>query len=210
MKIKSITPKFTALALLPAAVLALTSCSSTEPQAEPPAAMGASRTAVFEPGVPGGVLIEKFKESATITAIDPATRKVTLVKTDGTQATFVAGPEVANFAQIAVGDQVKATVTDKLLIFVPKSGEASAGGAAGVVALTPLGEKPGGVMADTVEFTAKVTAVSLWHHTATLQLPDGSSKTVKVRPDVTLTKETVGTEVVIRITEAVAVSVEKP
>ena len=210
MKIKSITPKFTALALLPAAVLALTSCSSTEPQAEPPAAMGASRTAVFEPGVPGGVLIEKFKETATVTAIDPATRKVTLVKTDGTQASFIAGPEVANFAQIQVGDQVKATVTEELMMFVPRPGESTGAGAASVVALVPLGEKPGGVMADTVEFTAKVTAVSLWHHTATLQLPDGSSKTVKVRPDVTLTKETVGTEVVIRTTEAVAISVEKP
>ena len=207
---KSTTPKFTALALLPAAVIALTSCSSTEPQAEPPATVGASRTSVYEPGVPGGVTIEKFRESATVTAIDPATRKVTLVKTDGAKVSFVAGPEVANFAQIQVGDQVKATWTDKLLIFVPKPGEASAGGAAGVVALAPLGEKPGGLLADTVEFTAKVTAVSLWHHTATLQLPDGSSKTVKVRPDVTLTKETVGTEVVIRITEAVAVSVEKP
>jgi len=50
----------------------------------------------------------------------------------------------------------------------------------------------------------------LWHHTATLQLPDGSSKTFKVRPDVELTKDNVGTEVVIRTTEAVAISVEKP
>jgi phage baseplate assembly protein gpV len=165
---------------------------------------------VIQFGVPGGVMVNTYKETATVTAIDPATRKVTLVKTDGTQDTFIAGPEVANFAQIEVGDQVKATVTDKLLMFVPKPGESSSGGAATAVALAPLGEKPGGVMADTVEFTAKVTAVSLWHHTATLQFPDGSSKTFDVRPDVTLTKETVGTEVVIRTTEAVAVSVEKP
>ena len=210
MKIKSITPKFTALALLPATMLALTSCSSTEPKAEPPSTVAMSKTAVYEPGVPGGVLIEKFKETATVTAIYPATRKVTLVKTDGSQATFVAGPEVANFAQIQVGDQVKATVTDRVSIFVPKPGESAADFAAGALALAPLGEKPGGVMADTVQFTAKVTAVSLWHHTATLQMPDGSSKTVKVRPDVTLTKDNVGAEVVIRITEAVAVSVEKP
>ena len=198
------------VALLPAAMIALTSCSSTEPQTEPPSTVAASRTAVYEPGVPGGVLIEKFKESATVTGIDPITRKVTLVKTDGTQVSFIAGPEVANFAQIAVGDQIKATVTDKVSLFVPKAGESAADLAAAVVALAPLGEKPGGVMADTVQFTAKVTAVSLWHHTATLQLSDGSSKTFKVRPDVTLTKETVGTEVVIRTTQAVAVSVEKP
>ena len=198
------------VALLPAAAIALTSCSSTESKIEPAANVTESRTAVYEPGVPGGVMVEKFRESATVTAIDPATRKVTLVKTDGTNVTFVAGPEVANFAQIQVGDQVKATWTDKVLIFVPKPGEASTGGTVSAVALAPLGEKPGAVLADTVEFTAKVTAVSLWHHTATLQLPDGSSKTVKVRPDVVLTKETVGTEVVIRITEAHAISFEKP
>ena len=199
-------------ALLPATILTFTSCS-TEPKCESKCenkVAGASLTAVFEPGVPGGVLIEKFKESATVTGIDPLTRKVTLVKTDGTHATFIAGPEVANFAQIQVGDQVKATVTDKVSLFVPKPGESAADFAAGALALAPLGEKPGGVMADTVQFTAKVTAVSLWHHTATLQFPDGSSKTFKVRPDVTLTKETVGTEVVIRTTQAVAVSVEKP
>ena len=207
---KSITPKFTALALLPAAVIALTSCSSTQPQAEPLSTVGATRTAVYEPGVPGGVLTEQFKETATVTAIDPATRKVTLVDKNSTQVSFIAGPEVANFAQIQVGDQVKATVTDRVSLFVPKPGESAADLAAGVVALAPLGEKPGGLMADTVQFTAKVTAVSLWHHTATLQLPDGTSKTFKVRPDVTLTKETVGTEVVVRTTQAVAISVEKP
>jgi hypothetical protein len=61
-----------------------------------------------------------------------------------------------------------------------------------------------------VQFTAKITSVDLKRHTATLQLPDGTSKTFNVRPDVELTKETVGVDVVIRVTAAVAVSVEKP
>ena len=65
-------------------------------------------------------------------------------------------------------------------------------------------------MADTVEVTAKVKSVDLKNHRATLQLPDGRTKTFKVRPDVELTKETVGAEVVIRITEAIAISVSKP
>jgi hypothetical protein len=65
-------------------------------------------------------------------------------------------------------------------------------------------------MAETTQFTTKVTAVDLKHHTATLQLPDGTSKTFNVRPDVELTKETVGVDVVIRTTQAVAISVEKP
>jgi hypothetical protein len=61
-----------------------------------------------------------------------------------------------------------------------------------------------------VQVTAKVTAIDLKHHKATLQLPDGTSKTFAVRPDVDLTQRKVGEEVVIRFTEALAISVEKP
>jgi hypothetical protein len=204
MKIKTLG----LVVLLPAAMLALASCSTTGSDAGPTAAT--HRTAVFEPGVPGGVLIETTRETATVTAIDKATRKVTLTTTDGTKTTVTAGPEVANFAQLEVGDQVKATLTDKVVLFVPKPGESSAGGVISTTALAPLGEKPGGVMADTVEFTARVTAVDLKRHTATLHFPDGSNRTFPVRPDVELTQQTVGTEVVIRTTQAVAVSVEKP
>jgi hypothetical protein len=65
-------------------------------------------------------------------------------------------------------------------------------------------------MASTVQVAAKVTAIDLKHHKATLQLPDGSSKSFDVRPDVDLTQRKVGEEVVIRFTEALALSVEKP
>ena len=209
MKIKSITPKFTALALLPAAVIAFTSCSSTPHCCSTPQ-VKSSAAAVYEPGVPGGIMVETYKETATVTGIDKANRKVTLVTPDGTKSTVKAGPEVANFDQIEVGDQVKAIVTDELVIFVRKPGEPAGDGAASVVALAPIGDKPGGLMADTVEFTAKVKSVDLKRHRATLQFPDGTSKTFKVRKDVELTKETVGVDVVIRTTEAIAVSVKKP
>ena len=45
---------------------------------------------------------------------------------------------------------------------------------------------------------------------ATLQFPDGTAKTIKVRDDVDLTKAAVGEDVVIRASEALAISVEKP
>ena len=200
---KPITPKLTVLALLPAALLSLTSCS-TEPKGE-----HAGYTAV-EPGVAGGVRIETYKETATVTGIDKATRKVTLVTPDGTKSTVKCGPEVANFAQIEVGDQVKATVTEQLVIFVRNPGEPSGDGAAAAVALAPLGAKPGGVMANTEEITAKVKSIDVKHRKATLLFPDGTSKSFKVRKDVDMTKHSVGDEVVIRATEAVAISVEKP
>ena len=217
MKIKTLG----LVALLPAAVIAFTSCSSTSessstpefsssPQSSSPPQANTATAVAYQPGVPGGVVVETFKESATVTAIDRATREVTLVTKDGTKTTVKAGPEVANFAQIEVGDQVKASVTERLVIFVRKPGEPAGDGAASVVALAPIGDKPGGVMANTEEFTAKVKSIDVKHHQATLQLPDGTSKTFDVRPDVDLTKQTVGADVVIHTTEAIAISVEKP
>ncbi len=78
------------------------------------------------------------------------------------------------------------------------------------VALAPKGDKPWGAVANTVEVTAKVTSIDLKRHKATLQFPDGKSKTFAVRPDEDLTKVPIGQEVVISTTESVAVFVEKP
>jgi hypothetical protein len=191
------------LALLPAALLAFTSCSST-PKLEP------TTTAAYQQGVPGGVYVETYKNTATVTAVDAATRHVTLVTPDGRKETFKAGPEVINFDQIHVGDQVKATLTEQLAVYMAKDNPPASDGQAALVALAPKGAKPGGLMANTLQVVAKVTAIDLKHHKATLQFPDGTKHTVAVRQDVDLTKRQVGEEVVIRCTEAVAISVEKP
>jgi hypothetical protein len=190
-------------ALLPAAVLTLASCSSE------PAGNGTSTT-MIQPGVPGGTMVNTYEETATVTGIDRTTREVTLAAPDGTKSTVVCGPDVANFAQIQRGDQVKAMVTEQLVVYVRKPGEPSGDGAAAAVALAPIGAKPGVVMAQTQEITAKVEAIDLANRKATLQFPDGTTKTFKVRDDVDLTKQTVGSDVVFRTTEGVAISVEKP
>jgi hypothetical protein len=194
---------FATITLLPAGMLAFISCSST-PQGESATMVSA------EKGVPGGTVVQTYKVTATVTAIDAATRKVTLVTPDGKKSTFKAGPEVANFAQIQVGDQVKATVAEQLVVFVRKNGEPPSDGETAAVALTPLGAKPGVLMANTVEVTAKIEALDLEHRKATLRFPDGTSQTVSVRKDVDMTKGKIGDEVVIRTTEALAISVEKP
>jgi hypothetical protein len=65
-------------------------------------------------------------------------------------------------------------------------------------------------MADTAEVTTRVKSVDLKQHKATLEFPDGSTKTVAVRPNAKLSATDVGREVVIQVTQAVAVRVEKP
>lgn len=193
-----------ALALFPTALLALTSCSTSAP---PP--VETTSTAAFEHGVPGGVFVETHKMTANVTDVDAASRKITLLAADGKKTAVKCGPEVINFDQIHVGDQVKATVTDELVAAMAGPG-APSDGAASVVLLAPKGAKPGGIMAGTVQVTAKIAAIDLKHHKATLQFPDTTTKSVAVRPDVDLTLRKVGEEVVLRVTETVAISVEKP
>jgi len=200
------TTKLAALALLSAALLALTSCSSTSPGPSVETTSASS----FQQGVPGGIVVETHKMTATVTAIDPVGRKVTLVSPDGQKTTVKCGPEVINFDQIRLGDQLKVIVVEELVAYLAEAGAPPTDGGAAVMLLAPKGARPGGVVAAVVQVTAKVTALDLKKHKATLQFPDGSTKTIAVRPDVDLTKRQVGEEVVIRCTEAVALSVERP
>jgi len=199
-----ITLKLAALALLPSAICILTACESDAPKGERTTIVAAKE------GVPGGVIVETYKTTATVTAVNASTRKVTLVAPDGAKTDFKAGPEVVNFDQIRVGDQVKVTVAEQLVVFLRKNGEPASDGRVTAVALAPKGAKPGVLMADTVEVTAKVKSIDLKHHKATLLFPDGKSRTFAARKDVDLTKVSIGEDVVIRTTEAIAITVEKP
>lgn len=202
-----------AAALLPVAALTFGACCSSskcEPKcASAPGGKAASLTAI-QPGVPGGAVVETYTQTATVTGIDKAARNVTMVTKEGTKITYKAGPEVVNFNQIEVGDQVNAVMSEQLVVFARKAGEPSDDGAASVLVRAPLGEKPGVMVANTEEVTAKVKSIDMKGRKATLLFPDGTSKTFKVRQDVDLTKYTAGDEVVFRTTEAMAVSVEKP
>jgi hypothetical protein len=193
------------LGLLTGAMLVVTSCSSSEnPNVKK------TQSLTVQEGVPGGIYVETYEGNGTITAIDALNRTLTMVRPDGAEATFNAGPGVVNFPQLRVGDKVKATLTDELVVFVKKKDAPAVDGAAAAVLLAPKGGKPGGIVADTVQITTRVESVDLEHHKATLRFPDGSVKTIAVRADVELSPSSVGTEVVIRSTKALALSVEKP
>ncbi len=204
---KKQTLKWAGAALLPAVMLAVTSCSSTD---EGQGSGQGTTSVATQPGVPGGVLVNTYQETATVTAIDEASRKLTLTTPDGNKSEVECGPDVVNFPQIQVGDQVKATVAEQVAVYMATDAPPQSDGSAGMVALAPVGAKPGAVMAHTVQVTATVTAIDLKEHKATLQFPDGTTKTFKVRPDVDLTQRKVGEQVVLRYTAALAISVEKP
>ena len=205
---KQITQKLIASAIVPAALLTLAACSS---DSKPPAPKAeTSGATIVQPGVPGGIVVETYTMTANVVHIDGPGREVILATPDGKRQGVKCGPEVVNFDQIRVGDQLKVTVAEEVAVYMASDAEPASTGGGALVALAPKGAKPGGVMAATVQVTATVTAIDLGHHKATLTFADGSTKTVAVRHDVDLTKRKVGEKVVIRKTEAMALSVEKP
>lgn len=196
---------FGSLVLAAATLFILTACSTTSPP--PPAASGGA--VAYQEGVPGGVIVNTVDISARVTAIDQAKREITLLGPDGEKHTVTVGPEAVNFDQVKVGDLVKATVTEELVIYLDDEGAPASEGEAGVVALAPKGAKPEGLMAQTRQVKATVTKIDQTKRTATLRFDDGTTEIFPVREDIDLDRRKVGDRVVFRVTEMIAISVEK-
>lgn len=167
-----------------------------------------SRTDAYAEGVPGGAVLETEELMASVSAVDKAKRTFTLRDDLGNKRTLVAPEQMQNFDQLQVGDRVKAVIAQERIVYLRQPGEPVEDGVAGVLATAPLGDKPGMLSADTVEITALVKGMDTTLRTATLQLPDGSERTIKVRPDVDMKTEYLGRQVVLRVTTAVAISVQ--
>jgi hypothetical protein len=198
MKINTL--KLATLALVPAALLAFSSCSTTDGTEE--------MAAVETPD--GAIIVDKYTMTATVTGIDAANRKVTLVAPNGAKTTYKVGPAAINFGQIQVGDQVNATVTEEAAVLLRQPGTAASVGAGAAVALAPVGAKPGGMLVDTHEVTATISAIDAKHHKVTFQLADGTTRKVKVGKQINLAQVQVGDAVTVQLSEGLAITVTKP
>lgn len=216
-------------ALLGAAFLVFSGCATTESQPPQLPQDKESSAAIFKEGVAGGVFVETMELNANVTAVDYENRVVTLLASDGEEFTVPVGPEAVNFDQIEVGDVVKTTLTEELVIgILPEhaavpDGRAMKGlgyietdeveplpdGTTGIVALAARGSRPGGIIASTTQVTATVLAINEENRTATLRTDDGGIEIFPVRDDIDLSQHKIGERVVFQTTEMIAISVEK-
>lgn len=223
---QSIHPRLIVLVILSATFAILSACSSpseetsevaveapsevsTGAPAEMPSQPEVASTAIFEEGVPGGVVVNTLDMSAKVVAIDSATRGLTLMGPEGNEFEVTVGPEAVNFDQVQVGDMVNATLTEQLVIFMGDETSAQNDGVDEIVLGAAEGEQPAGLAAETAQLTGTVTAIDSENRTATLEFEDGSSKTIAVRDDIDLSQHDVGEKVVFQVTEMFAISVEK-
>lgn len=162
----------------------------------------------FTQGVPGGTVVEAEEMQALVTAVNLDQRSFTLMDRSGSKRTFEAPPEMKNFERLKVGDRVTARVMLERIIYLREPAEAAREGAAGLLASAPENSKPGMLAAQTIQITAIIKGMDTTLRTATLQMPDGSERVVKVRPDIDMKTEYLGRAVVLRLTSAAVISVD--
>ena len=150
-----------------------------------------------------------IKLTATITAIDPKTREVTLKGPEGNEVTIEAGPRVKNFGQMKVGDKVNAEYVEALSIELKKGGgqpvavteHAGAGSA-------KAGKMPAGAAGRTVTVVADVVGLDPQAQTITLRGPQHTVD-VKVRDPEQFKLIAKGDQVEATYAEALAMKVER-
>lgn len=134
-------------------------------------AQSAAVVAGSGPGVAAAA--QTVKLSATITAIDKATRDITLKGPQGNSVTLTAGPDLKNFDQLKVGDQVDAQYVEALTLELRKGGGLVVGRTEKAdAAAASKGASPGGAVGREVTIVADVVAVDPTRRIVTLRGPN--------------------------------------
>jgi Cu/Ag efflux protein CusF len=172
----------------------------------PAAAQTGTAVTAKGPGVAGAA--QTVKLTAAITAIDAATRAVTLKGPQGKEVTLTAGEQVKNFAQLKVGDQVNIEYVEALTLELKKGSTAAVSRTeqAGAAGAKP-GERPAGMGARQVTVVAEVVDLNAQTQVVTLR---GPQRTVdlKVKDPEQFKRVAKGDRVEATYTEALAIGVE--
>lgn len=153
--------------------------------------------------------VEVVTVTAVVNKIDLEKRRVTLTLDNGKAKTYKVDKAAVNLDQVQVGDHVKMSYTEELMITVNKSGETPSAASIGAVNLAPKGSKPGGVMVNTTAISGKILAIDSEKRKVTYEDAQGKKKTVKVRKSVDISGLAVGESVDAVMTESVVFSVTK-
>jgi len=195
-------------AAIAAILMGMVGCSSAPEKTEQPAPpQAAPPPPTVEQYTAPGMVGQKVTMVAVVEAIDLATRQVTLRGPQGNTQTITVGEEARNLPQLKVGDRVVVDFYQGLAMALTPS---RTGVRKRVETTTEqraaLGQKPGGMVVQTVEVDATVQAVDLKARTVTLRGPK-RTLTLDVAKDVNLNQVKVGDQVHAVYQEALAISV---
>lgn len=149
--------------------------------------------------------------TATVTAINHRTRRVTLRGDSGNVVTLTAGPEVQNLAQVKRGDRVTVRYRVSLAAEVKKPGEPGAPLSVRQETFRTPGERPSAARGREIKGTVTIVSVDSPNSRVTFTNPSGETRTVLVMTETGrqfVSQLKPGDQVEMTYTEAVAVAVE--
>ncbi len=147
--------------------------------------------------------------TASIEAIERASRSVTLKKDNGEYVTITVPKDVVKFDAMKVGDKLTVRYYDNIVLRLKAPGEKAQDSDSAAVTGT-AGVKPGGTAATQRTITATITQLDPKIPSITFTGPNGWKYSSKVQDTEALKKVKVGDRVDITWTEAVLISVEEP
>jgi len=170
-----------------------------------PAVAQTSAVTASSPGKVG--VAQTVDVSATITAIDKSSRTITLKGPKGDELKIEAGPEVKNFDQLRVGDDVEMRYRETLALELKKGGgmKVEKTEKAGAVGAKP-GATPAGVVGRQVTVVGDVIKVDAATQTVTVKGPQRTVE-LKVRDPEQFKLIAVGDQIQATYTEALALAV---
>jgi hypothetical protein len=142
---------------------------------------------------------------------DPKTRTITFKNKEG-ESRFVAGPEIANFAQIKKGDRVNVNYETAVaieLIKTKSTGIRSKVETSTVTNSKP-NEKPSELIANTTTIIADIVGVDRDKKLVSVKGPSGNITTVTVKNPALLADVAVGEQVKVVYFDAMAASITTP
>jgi hypothetical protein len=158
----------------------------------------------------GGRVTGEEHLTAVIEAVKAETREVTLRESSGEAFTFVAGPDVRNFAQIKVGDKVDLVTAVELTVIVTNVAREPERTDSVEIARAPEGGKPGMVVVQRSKGSAVIEAIDYAKRTAKLR---GPKRTVEIEASAeakNFNEAKVGDTVMIDYIETTLISVHTP
>jgi hypothetical protein len=194
-----------------AAISLLNSGCASDPKPAPAPAPAPAEQAAAPQDKPGKALVGHAAITATVKAIDKKNRVVTLKYPDGKEAKIKCGPEVRNFAQIQVGDDVRAEFVESVELYIADSPEKPDANETVGMQRAPLGAKPSVKAVESAEVKATVEAIDYKTREVTLRGPEGKLQKLTVGPAAKRFNEVKpGDTVVARLTKAVSIEVSTP
>jgi hypothetical protein len=148
--------------------------------------------------------------TATVLAIDHTKRMITL-KDDksGQEDNYSIGPEVKRFEEVKVGDKVRTTFTESVVVQVRKPGDPAPPPATDTAVTRAKGTLPAATVAAQEKMTVTVKAIDQAVPSITVATPDGRTVTRKVEDKKHLTNVKVGDQLDITYTRALLLSIER-